>query len=304
MSTLFEPRPSVFERPSGLPDLPPLTRPDPPIHWLGDDGKNVFLEIQGQIACVAFANGPLPYEREKRKEISGFSPASRLRLFKVVNRLEWQRAGKCTFATVTFPDSLGRPEPKEITLARSLLHRGWERACGRKVAGLWRVEWEVRKSGRFLGQFMPHVHTIYFNVPFVPQKQFQEIWQSSLRTNVKVRVDLRKIKNVRMMLYYVSKYVAKIDGSSSLVIPSYLSKYLGGRKWGYYRRELMPYAPKFETRMAPCALVDKIRKIATEAYANTPALPDQGFTVFGPAAEQIKRLVAEHMLTTDGELLS
>ncbi len=290
--SLFGPPTLVFEAPSGLPPIVfPKPVPPPKIHWVGDDGRNVFLEIQGQFVAVAVAKGPMSVKPAKRQKIVGFSAGSRLRLFKLVNRIDFGRAGMCSFVTLTWPDGLGRPTPAMLTKARSRFQRRWERFCGMSTCGLWRVEWMERLRGRFRGTRMPHLHVIYFDVPYVPQKDVERMWTAACRSPVRARVDIRKVKNLRMMLYYVSKYIAKLDSLGSLVIPSYLTAHMPGRKWGVFRRALMPLAEKFEMRVMPGPLIDAVRALATKHWAKTPQVADMGFTVFGPAAEEIRRLV-------------
>jgi hypothetical protein len=278
----------------GQPDLTPPKLQQPGIRWLGDDGRNVFIEIQGQFAAVAVRKGPLAYTPTLRSECKGFSAASRLRLFKTINRLQFGDAGRCTFATMTWRDELGRPEPKQITQARSWCQRSIEGLAGKHLAGIWRVEWQKRKTGRYRHQLMPHLHVIYFNIPFVPKEAWTRAWGQAIGWPGHVSVKLEAIKELRQCLYYVSKYIAKVGDLSNLDIASYLNRYVSGRKWGTYRKNLLPVADRTEIRVPPGELVESIRRVATEAWAQTPQLADSGFTVFGPAAEKIQKLVDEY----------
>lgn len=287
---------SVYSHPSGLKELPETAVVDPQIHWVGDDGANVFIEIQGQLCCVAVRKGPLSITPAKRQEINGFSKASRLRLFKLTNRLEFSRAGRCTFATQTWRDEVGRPTPAEITAARSNCQKSLERLAGQECAGFWRVEWKMRESGRFVGQPMPHLHVIYFNMPFVPVKDWAACWARAIGWEGRVSLKLEEIQNLRKCLYYVSKYIAKLDALSNLDIASYLSEYQGGRRWGTYRKNLIPVADKTEIRIPPGDLADRIRAVAIKAWDKTPVNPDVGFSIFGPAAQEVQRLVDEWVL--------
>jgi hypothetical protein len=299
---LFSPPPLVvYERPSGLADLPPLKRTWPATHWAGDDGRVVTLEIQGNFAAVAFSKGPQPERLRERGEVKGFSPASRLRLFKITNSLDVTRSGPCTFATTTWRDDAKRPTPSAITQARSHCHRSVERLAGRHLAGIWRVEWKVRKSGRHKGEYMPHVHTIYFDIPWVDKRSWTRAWATAIGVNGHVSVKLEKIDSLWKCLNYVSKYIAKVDLSCNLDIPSYLTTHLFGRKWGIYRRELLPRADRVEIRLFPGPLIDEIRAIATAAYAKTPQGDEAGFCVFGPAAAKIFELLDKHLLHESGK---
>ncbi len=300
---LFPPPVLSYETPSGLMPIPKLGVEDRPIHWLGDDGRNVFIEIQGQLAAVAIRKGPLKFERAKRGDVQGFSNASRLRMLKTMNRLDFSRAGKTTFATQTWRDECGRPSPLKITQARSVCQRDLERLAGRRLPAIWRVEWQVRKRGRLKGEYMPHVHVVYFGIPFIPKEDWTMAWARAIGFDGRVSVKLEGVENARKLCYYVSKYMAKPEWLSNLDIPSYLNKYLPGRKWGIYRRELMPWADKLDVRTAPGALIDRIREIATEQWAKCPESEESGFCVFGPAARKIQELVDSWLLTQPSESL-
>lgn len=275
-----------------------------PIRWLGDDGRNVFIEVQGQLACVAFRKGPLAYKPAPREEIRGFSAASRLRLFKTINRLDFGSAGRCTFLTTTWRDELGRPDPEEITRARSAFQKSIERMAQSALPGVWRVEWQKRKTGAYAGQYMPHVHVIYFRIPYLEKEAVTDAWARAINWNRHVSVKINEIVNLRMCLYYVSKYIAKMDVFGNLDIVSYLARHQAGRKWGIYRKNLLPVADKTEMRVLPGTLVERIREAAIRAYDKTPVDKETGFSVFGPAAQEIQRIVDEFCLTDGEELVT
>lgn len=303
--SLFPP-PSIATGPSESPGLPPLPRPldtDRPIRWLGDDGRNVFIEVQGQLACVAFRRGPLSVAPPVRQEIRGFSAASRLRLFKTINRLDFGSAGRCTFLTTTWRDEVGRPDKEEITRARSAFQKSIERMADCELPGIWRVEWKKRKSGRYVGQVMPHVHVIYFRIPWLDKMDITAAWARAIGWAGRVSCKVKGIKDLRQAMYYISKYVAKLDDLCNLDIVSYLAKNVGGRPWGIYRKPMLPMADRTLIRVLPGQLVYRIRQIAVAAYAKTPIDEEKGFCVFGPASEEIGRLVDEYCLTCAGETL-
>lgn len=303
---LFPP-PSIATCPYESPGLPPLPRPldtDRPIRWLGDDGRNVFIEIQGKLACVAFRRGPLSVAPPVRQEVRGFSAASQLRLFKAINRLDFGAAGRCTFLTTTWRDEVGRPDKAEITRARSAFQKSIERMAGAKLPGIWRCEWKKRKSGRYVGQVMPHIHVIYFKIPYLDKKDITAAWARAIGWAGQVSCKVKGIKNLRMTLNYVSKYIAKLDDLCNLDIVSYLAGSVTGRPWGIYRKDMMPMADRALIRVMPGQLVYRIRQIAIKAYAKTPVDDETGFCVFGPASEEIGMLVDEYCLTASAESVS
>jgi hypothetical protein len=301
------PLPLLYVEPSGLKPLPPprgecLRKLD--VAWLGDDGSNVFIEVQGSLACVAFRQGPLSYRPSPREQVKGFSAAARLRLFKLTNRLDFTHAGRSTFVTATWRDELGRPDPKEITRARSAFQKAIERMAGCELPGIWRVEWEVRQRGRFRGKYMPHIHSLYFKIPYLPIKAVENVWARSIGWAKEVSLKMNEIDSFRKCLNYVSKYIAKLDVMCRLDIPSYLAKHQAGRKWGVYRKSLLPFAEKLSLRVAPGPLIDRIREIATCAYAKTPQEQEDGFCVFGDAAKEISKIIREWELTHVAGLVS
>lgn len=277
----------------GTISLSPRPARKPKERWLGDDGRNVFIECQGDFAAIAIRKGPLNYKPPKRGSICGFSRASRLRLLKLIHRFDPDRAGRATFATCTWRDELGRPTPERITQARSDCQRRIERLADKPLAGLWRVEWKIRRSGRFKGQWMPHLHCLYYDIPFIDKEDWSYAWAASIGWRDKVSVKLEECKNVAHVGRYVAKYMAKVDFSCNLDIPSYLNKHMRGRKWGVYRKELLPWAERKEIRVAPGKLVDKCRAIAKEQWAGVSDNPYEGFTIFGKAAHEIANEIRE-----------
>lgn len=290
---LFPPPPSALWCPPPLP-LPELPKPletKLPIKWLGDDGANCFIEVQGQLVCVAYRWGPLSYELPARGEVKGFSQASRLRLFKQLNRLDFDRAGRSTFMTFTWRDDLGRPNGKRLAAARSAFQKSIERMTDTEIPGLWRVEWKLRQTGRYAGQPMPHVHVIYFRIPYLEKEQVTSHWARAIGcVGQKVSVKMNEIKNLRMACYYVGKYVAKVE-SGNLDITSYLAGESPGRAWGVYRKNRLPVAERHEMRVFPSKLVDDIRRVAKETYDKISSDTNKGFTVFGSVAEKVQALI-------------
>lgn len=301
------PSPIVYKAiPPPSPGLPAMPKPldlGRPTHWVGDDGANCFIEVAGNFAAVAFRRGPLSKPRPERQEIRGFSAASRLRLFKLTNQIDYESAGRCTFVTATWRDELGVPNSADVTYARSRFQRAMERIAGKEMPGLWRVEWKERRSGRWKGRLLPHVHVIYFKAGFLPVRQVGDAWAKALGFRGRVSVKMNEITSLHMCLMYVSKYLAKVAAERNLDIASYLNTSPGGRHWGIFRKPLLPMSETVLVRVKPGPLVESIRKLATEAYSRTPQDTEAGFCVFGEAAKRIRELVDEYCLTsTEGSV--
>lgn len=277
-----------------LPDEPELPRPKvipEEIGWVGDDGKTVEIECQGNFAAVSIRKRPCKTDPKLRGKIKGFSAGSRLRMFKIINRIDLTPRGRSTFATFTWRDDLGRPEKGRLTLARSQCQRSLERAAGQQWPGIWRIEWKERKTGIFAGEYMPHIHVIYFSVGFLPIAAWSSSWSTAIGWHGRVSVKVVEIRDIRRCMYYVSKYVAKPDGLCNLDIPSYLSTHVGGRMWGLYRKNLLPFAEHRRIRVSPGQLSDDVRKAARDHRPQTPEYDQAGFCIFGSGARKIGEIV-------------
>lgn len=280
-----------------------LVKPHPTRKRKGKEPMTARIEVQGDFAAVAFGPWEPPSVHQKRGDCQGFTPGSRLRLFKLTNRLAWEKAGNCQFMTLTMPDDTNYWDKDRITYVRSQHQRDMEHAAARHLPGVWRVEWKERLSGERIGQYMPHLHCIYFQWGFVDFRVIRASWERVIKTEERSNLVFEEIYDLRHCLHYVSKYVAKLDDSFNLGIDAYLNKDQVGRPWGKYRASELPLADKEEWTVIPGPLVEECRKIAMAAYAKTPTESLEGFTVFGPVAQKIRDLVESWTLTNeDGEL--
>lgn len=140
---------------------------------------------------------------------------------------------------------------------------------------------------------MPHIHALYFRIPYLEKEDVTAAWARAINwANKRVSVKLQEIKNLRMCLYYVAKYVSKVD-ECNLDIASYLAARSPGRMWGIYRKNLLPLADRTEMRIIPGEAVEVIRSIARNAYDKIPLDKNKGFTVFGPVAAEIQNKIDE-----------
>lgn len=268
-----------------------------PIHWLGEDGRNVFIECQGQLLAVAFRQPPGKLPIEKRGLVKTFSRASRFRMLKTFVRLDYARCGRCTFATTTWRDEIGRPTQDGLSQFRSWLHRSVEAMAGKQLVGIWRTEWKPRLSGRFVGEPMPHVHWIYLDCPRLDKEEYARRTAQAMQVD-RVRTQLREIRGLQDCWYYISKHLAYVAKESCVLVnDAYLNKIPTGRQWSIMRKNLLPLSPPSRCRLAPGEIVDGIRQIAIEEWDKTPFDADAGFTVFGPAAARVRKYLEEKGLT-------
>lgn len=179
-----------------------------------------------------------------RGEIKGFSRPSRRRLLELFARMDVKRSTRAKFLTLTFTEIVTAMEAKKalrrFTMRMSREYPEW--------STVWRFERQRRGA--------PHFHLLMFNVPFIPQKELQEMWEDCTREPMSI-VHIKSVHNRKHAMQYISKYIGKVSEdnfdspaeSPSLENPSYLHDgEKQGRVWGYVNKALLPFA-KIETVM-------------------------------------------------------
>lgn len=209
----------------------------------------------------------------------GFSRDARMRMLRLINKIYWQDVGKCTFITLTYPDShlmLGNVSRKRH---RDQFFQDIERQCGYKVPFLWKVEWQLRKSGAQKGVPAPHMHIMALGVGFLDHNDVRSIWRKIIIVKGPLATDVRGIKGIDGAARYMAKYVSK---SSSLDIAAYRSNPLmKGRTWGLTRPNLVPmWAPNLFDHL-DVEEIERLRKYASDKFRSYDPELGGGFTVFG-----------------------
>lgn len=195
------------------------------------------IESQGTLVALANRSGQPPQVKQKRGKITRFSGASRTRLMRRLSRIRETRA---VFMTLTYPERYpDAPEAKQHL--RALLER-FRRAYPRACA-VWRIEAQERGA--------PHFHLIWWNLPYFPFETLRHWWHEIIEKYHPVEDDplfvrLEMCWNVRHVMNYVSKYVAKetehgfrsYDGSCFFNDGAYLH---AGRFWGFHNAPCIPW---------------------------------------------------------------
>lgn len=208
---------------------------------------------------------PINYDQQEQKNplskrgaVKEFSRKSRGRMLELAATIRDDL--DCDFITLTYADCIVPHDT--ITLQRHLkafLER--LRRLAPKSSAIWRIEVVERKSGVFKGYAVPHIHLIVFGTKKITLPEFRhdysgwvyDSWKSI--TNYEEIADLHGISDLlrtdherlfskRGLLYYVSKYAAKIEETESPLV--YLPYSHGGRFWGVFNRSFIPYAKKIE----------------------------------------------------------
>lgn len=213
------------------------------------------------------------FNAPKRRAIAEFSRKSRLRLLKLVSRLEKTASG--LFLTFTYRANM--QDHTEAKKHLDLLLR-WLKYNYPGGAFLWRMEYQKRGA--------IHFHVIAFNVNRVDLKQLTSYWQDL--TGDDSYPDVETMHNRRKALYYVSKYVAKPEeNSAGFINEPYSEKTVFfGRFWGCVNRKLLPFAARsFLYLRGDAKIFHDMRRYARKHY---PRLSRrlQGFALLVSDADQ------------------
>jgi len=172
-----------------------------------------------------------------RGVITGFSRAARKRLVDLTLRLDTTGV-RCTFLTLTFsgsPDNqTAKAALKRFTMRLRRLYPD--------MSALWRLERQERGA--------IHFHLILFNLPYIPQKGLQSVWEQCTGEARSI-IHIKLLNSNRAVFNYVSKYVAKPEevlGSPSLDELTY--QHASGRHWGYINKKALPFAVKWSFHVA------------------------------------------------------
>ena len=275
---------------------PPLTPGDK----VDDDDKEVVearRKTSGHhVQHMAYAQGDVvqflaagyfhfPPNANMRKGVMDFSPAARLRLLKFAAKVNWEATGRSQFATLGYPDECWPRSREQLNRDRYLLHREIENAVGRKVAVLWRIEWIDRKSGKHIGELLPHWHMIFFSIGHFPYKRIRQAWKRIIRASQEPNIKFQKLQSARQHGFYIAKYSAKKALATNLGNVTYHNTQ--GRHYGFLRKSIIPMEPKvwFEPLSR-----EEYRKIQEELYRELGIELHSritGFTVLGERATKI-----------------
>lgn len=212
--------------------------------------------------------------------IKGFSAASRLRLLKYLNKIDYDRIGESTFITLTYPDVVCPLKYADRSIHRYVFLRMIETKMAIKFPCVWRIEWEVRKSGVCLGLLRPHFHlACLVKIPY-KKEQVQQWWAEIIGyRNTNLQVDVAHVTGFQGVLKYIAKYVSKLP---TLDIPLHRNNEIRyGRHWGTTRKELIPLCEISVLRELNEVEEFQVMKVADEMIRHYDIELENGFTLFG-----------------------
>jgi len=160
------------------------------------------------------------------------------------------------FVTLTWSDDVMPSDTREVQRQLKVLFMRLRRAS-ETVSAVWRIELKARKSGRYTGAVVPHVHMLVFNAGdislpserYAPDGWFHEAWSEitghkALQDTGQVFYDIKTddvmLNGSRQVMYYVSKYAAKIEGTASPLVNGPYQH--AGRFWGVVQANCLPWA--------------------------------------------------------------
>jgi len=193
-----------------------------------------YIEAQGSLLTMKIMGRKYkrPYTGGIRSRIRAFSAKARVRLMRFMARLKMHGV-RATFVTLTFKGYPSNAKAKAALQAfLEVVRRKFPQA-----SSVWRMEYQKRGS--------IHFHLLWFNLPYWDWKEILSAWKRITHQTV-ARIDIQLIKSRKGVMYYVSKYIAKVDKGhrkTFFISPPYLHggrKWRKGRFWGYHNKKLLP----------------------------------------------------------------
>lgn len=251
------------------------------------------LEFQGKlvVASIRYASDAKPKKHGKRGTITDFSRQSRTRLFDLFHRLKIK--SKPVFLTLTYGDDYPDAKTAKNNL-RAFLERIRRMPSCEQTSAIWRMEFQERGA--------PHFHLIFFDLPFIKKEDIQTMW-SQIIDQPQPFTRIEQIRSHNGMMFYVSKYIAKVNpsensGFNSLTyLHAYRAKYGDeiGRLWGYFKKDLIPFDERFYyERDLDRREFAIFRNLAVKQYPPIADYLSEGFRLYVPDAERWKD-IARHL---------
>lgn len=238
------------------------------------------IEFRGSFVAIAIRK-PAPCQKviAKRGRVNEFSRNSRLRLLKLINKTD-VKAHKWTFITLTYEKYFPHPiraKQHLRTFLKRLYRSKYSKAV--KLAVLWRMEFQKRGA--------PHFHLLIPDCPFLPFVEIKSWWNEIIGGSG-ARVNIKLLNDRRGAMYYVAKYMAKIESreeiaqsSSFFITVPYLPNASFGRFWGIENRASFPMAVGTWINVTDAwEEIEHFKHYAREHYASITRETTNGFTLF------------------------
>lgn len=233
-----------------------------------------YIEAQGSLLSMKVMGRRYkrPYTGGIRSKIRSFSAKSRLRMLRFMARLKMSGV-RATFMTLTFK---GYPKNEVAKLA---LHAFLQRIARKfpQASCIWRMEFQKRGS--------IHFHLLCFNLPYWNWQEILEAWKSCSRQRV-ARIDVRLVRSRRGVMFYVSKYIGKVDrksGKTFFISPPYLHggrRWRKGRFWGYHNKKALPLGDKVAGVLTDNSTINRLSDAAWKIIGAATRFNSITFSLF------------------------
>lgn len=207
---------------------------------LGYDPHLVQFEKQK----IRFLDYAVPQAR--RSSITNFSKKSRLRLLRTCSKLDLALYG--LFLTFTYRENMTDARTAKDHLEKLSL---WLKRNYPENAFIWRMEYQERGA--------IHFHIIALNRAFIPAQKLTSYWQKL--TGDKSYPDIKKLRSRRKVMYYISKYIAKVTQTGSNVGCGVTYS----RAWWDKEKKSKEITPLTETEQAQLVALDNQREQHAES---------------------------------------
>ena len=233
--------------------------------------------------------------RQKGAKIKHFSRAARLRLTKNLLTVDYGKTPVSVLITLTYPDALVPRTKDQRAIDLSQFLRRIEKHLGRQVYGVWRVEWEARKTGEHRGNIAPHIHLLLFGVVFIHYRNINVWWRRILRYSRACRTEIKRAGKVRSTLRYLGKYIKKAGEASLVYAPNYNS--MDGKHYGYVRPKSIPRCKTTWISKPTEAQLEYLFKMHHELWPDSDTRMGESFSIMAEGAERIMQICREIGLT-------
>jgi len=212
-----------------------------------------------------------------RGKIKEFSSGARRRMMEFFARTEIKGV-RITFVTLTFQGV------QHVQYAKTCLRRLLARIARKypMASGVWRFEYQDRGA--------PHFHVLFYNLPYWPQREFQQVWTSCTKEDRSI-VDIRLVSGAKQVMNYVSKYCAKKEVNSvspSLEEVTYPHDWhwdTGGKHWGFFNRAAIPMAEIVGGMLISHPVIKALSEMAWREIGMENKYGSMSFTLFTPFAD-------------------
>lgn len=243
----------------------------------------------------------MPPPKNPPRVIHTFSHQARLRLLKYSATINWKKTRTSLYATWTYPDEVLPRDRLTLNRDRYLLMRKIEKHLGRRLCGIWRIEWKPRLTGKFKGQAMPHWHWIVFDVGYISYKKIRLYWREVIHAPNEVSMRFERIEDGQKATRYIGKYAAKAINRDNLDILPQLNSL--GRHYGYFRKAQIPRHKVQWFKTLTAQQLKAIQEYASQNFEWLDPRTPRSFSLFGNYGVAAVMKILEMGVAKDGNAM-